>query len=109
MAKGHKEHETSEQLEHIHKLLHRIMTAIDNLSASVAAQTTAITNLATATNAAIADIAAPGATDAQIATLQSVVDNNTAQVNAQTAALNAAVAAVTPPVVVPPAVVPPVA
>lgn len=76
---------------------HKLMTALDSLTASVNTLATSITGLTAAVDTAVADITTPGATDAQLASLQSVVDAQTAAVNAQAARLNAATTPVTPP------------
>ncbi len=85
-----------------HQLIHelkKLMTSLDNLTASINTNSTAVTGLTASVDAAVADIAALSPTDGQLAALQSIVDSNTAATNAQTARLTAAV---TPPVAVPP-------
>lgn len=73
------------------------MAAIDTLSGNIAAQTTAIQNLTAAVLTAIPEInpvPGSGATEAQVQAAADVVASNTAQVDAQTAAI---VKATTPP------------
>ncbi len=74
------------------------MTALETLTASVDALTTANTDLTTAVNDAITRIGTPSVTDAQILSIAGIVDHNTEVVKSQAAALKAALATVvTPP------------
>lgn len=75
------------QSQHRHE---QIMTALETLTASVAAGTAAQTDLTTAVNAAIVRLGNPGATDAQLLTLASAIDGLSASDVSLTAALNAA-------------------
>lgn len=75
------------------------MTALETLTASVAAGTAGQAGLTTAVNAAIVRLGNPGATDAQLLTLASAIDGLSASDVSLTAALNAAL---NPPVVIPP-------
>jgi len=83
--------------EHIGRLEHQsqhrheqIMTALETLTASVAAGTAGQAELTTAVNAAIVRLGNPGATDAQLLTLASAIDALSASDVSLTAALNAA-------------------
>jgi len=89
---GRLEHNT----QHRHEAL---MTALETLTASVAAGTAGQAELTTAVNAAIVRLGNPGATDAQLLTLASAIDALSASDVSLTAALNAALNP-TPPVVV---------
>lgn len=85
------------RLEAKTKQQHReIMTGLENITASVDASTAALTEMTTAVNDAITHIGSPSATDAQLTSLAGIIDHNTAVVKAQTAALQAAIAAVPP-------------
>lgn len=80
-------HQETKQIERDRK----IMTALETLTASVNAATTAQSELTTAVNAAIVQLGTPGATDAQLLSLAAAVDASTASDAALTAALTAAV------------------
>lgn len=67
-----------------------LMTALETLTASVNNSTAALTELAGAVNGAVGRINTPGASDAQLTALATIVDHNTEVARAQTAALNAA-------------------
>jgi hypothetical protein len=89
-------------LEHKSQRLHeQIMTALETLTASVAAATTGQADLTTAVNAAIVRLGNPGATDAQLLTLASAIDGLSASDVSLTAALTAALNPTPPPVPVP--------
>lgn len=90
------------RLNHIEHVQRLMATSLDTITASVSAQAGALTQLQASVDTAIADITAPGATDAQLLSLASTVDGITAGINAQVARLNAATAAVTPPPPPPP-------
>lgn len=75
------------QSQHRHE---QIMTALETLTASVAAGTAGQADLTTAVNAAIVRLGNPGATDAQLLTLASAIDALTASDVSLAAALNAA-------------------
>jgi len=73
------------------------MTALETLTASVAAGTQGQADLTTAVNAAIVRLGNPGATDAQLLTLASAIDALSASDVSLTAALNAALNPTPPP------------
>ena len=81
------------QSQHRHE---QIMTALETLTGSVTAQTTELTDLTAAVNEAIVEIGADTPTDAQLLTLATAIDANTAQ---QATLAQTLRAAVTPPVV----------
>jgi hypothetical protein len=82
------------QSQHRHEAL---MTALESLTASVAAGTAGQAELTTAVNAAIVRLGNPGATDAQLLTLASAIDALSASDVSLTAALNAALNPTPPP------------
>jgi len=70
--------------------LHKAMTSLDTLTASVSALAVATTGLTAAVDTVVTEIGTPAATDAQILSAASLVDAQTAATNAQTARLIAA-------------------
>ena len=85
------------QLEHNTQHRHtELMTALETLTGSVTAQTTEMTNLTAAVNEAIVELGADTPTDAQLLTLATAIDANTAQQATLATTLRAAI---TPPVV----------
>jgi hypothetical protein len=90
-----------------HRESEKIMAAIQDLTAALAAQTTSVNALTAAVLVAIPEInpvPGSGATEAQVAAAAAAVLANSAIVDAQTKAI---VTATTPPAVVPPPVTPP--
>lgn len=80
-----------ERLEHNIQHRHtKLMTALETLTKAVADGTQGQAELTTAVNAAIVRLGNPGATDAQLLTLASAIDNLTASDVSLTATLNAA-------------------
>jgi hypothetical protein len=75
----------------------KMMIAIETLTASVAALGVNVSNLNAAIDHAIEHIAAPSATDAQLATLAGAIDSLSATLVAQATRLTDATAAVEPP------------
>jgi ribosomal 50S subunit-associated protein YjgA (DUF615 family) len=88
-----------ERLEHNTQHRHtELMTALETLTQSVTQLHDGDAALTTAVNAAITQLGQPGATDAQLLTLASVIDTKTASDAALTTALtNAVTPVVTPP------------
>lgn len=85
------------RLNHLEHTVQLMATALDTITASVNNQAAAITALQTAVDTAIADIGAPGATDAQLLTLASTIDGLTNAINSQVGRLNAATTPPPPP------------
>lgn len=87
------------ELLHVHRqhvnLLNKIMTSLDTLTASVNTLATSVTGLTASVDAAVTELGTSNPTDIQLAALTSVVDAQTAAVNAQTGRLKAATT--TPP------------
>jgi hypothetical protein len=95
----HEHHLSPHDLKH---LVHLIMTSLDNLTAAITANTQAVTDLSASVDAAVVDINAGAAGDAQLDALTGAVTANNTNIAAQKARLDAAVAAFTPaPVAVP--------
>lgn len=86
----------SQNIKHQNELLHKAMTAIETLTASVTAATGAVTALTTAVDTAVTDLGATSASDAAILGQANAVDALTAAVTAQTGRLNAATATPAP-------------
>jgi hypothetical protein len=83
-----------QQTQHRHQ---ELMTALETLTASADALTKSNTDLTAAVNDAITRIGTPGVTDAQILSIASVIDHNTAVITSQTTALRTALDAVPVP------------
>jgi predicted nuclease of restriction endonuclease-like RecB superfamily len=80
-----------ERLRAIEHKQDKIMTALETLTNSVNANTQGQANLTTAVNAAIVQLGTPGATEAQLLSLATAIDQNTQSDKALTDALIAAV------------------
>ena len=82
------------ELETSNHLKHKIMTALDTLTASINAATQSATALTAAVDTAVTEITTPAASDAQLLSLSTAVTALQGAIDAQTARL---VTATTPP------------